>query len=280
MHSLLFVPASMPRMFDKARASGASVVIFDLEDAVRPSMKEEARRILAQHLAQRGVEPATAIRVNGLETDWCAADIELVRALRPDFVMLPKAGGPHDVARLAEQLAVPPDSGAAVRDILVVATETAGSVLSLAASDWRHPRLKGLLWGAEDLAADLGATANRDPDGHYSGPFRLARDLCLMAARKAGVLAIDAVHTGLRDLTDLRREASTARRDGFDAKAAIHPAQVAVINEVFRPDAAERGWAEAVLSSLAASESGVAMVDGAMVDAPHAARARRILGVF
>ncbi|MDN2583371.1 CoA ester lyase [Aquibium sp. ELW1220] len=276
MRSLLFVPASRPEMFRKARASGAGVVVFDLEDAVRPSMKEEARETLARHRAPHGEGPATAIRVNGLKTGWCEGDIELVRALRPDFVMLPKAEGPHDVARIAERL----DSGSSAPGILAVATETSASVLSLAASDWRHPRLKGLLWGAEDLAADLGATGNRSPDGSYSGPFRLARDLCLMAARKAGVLAIDAVHTAFRDLDDLRREAEQARRDGFDAKAAIHPAQVEVINAVFRPDAQELRWAEAVLASLAASGDGVAVVDGAMVDAPHASRARRILGVL
>jgi citrate lyase subunit beta/citryl-CoA lyase len=276
MRSLLFVPASRPDMFRKAQASGAGIVVFDLEDAVRPSMKEEARETLARHLAPHGEGPATAIRVNGLKTGWCEADIELVRALRPDFVMLPKAEGPHDVARIAERL----DIGSSAPGILAVATETSASVLSLAASDWRHPRLKGLLWGAEDLAADLGAIGNRGPDGSYSGPFRLARDLCLMAARKAGVLAIDAVHTAFRDLDDLRREAKQARRDGFDAKAAIHPAQVEVINAVFRPDAQERRWAEAVLASLAASGDGVAVVDGAMVDAPHASRARRILGVL
>ncbi len=275
MHSLLFVPASMPKMFHKARASGASVVIFDLEDAVRPSMKEEARDMLARHFPPRGEGPATAIRVNGLDTTWFAADIELVRAIGPTFVMLPKADGPQDVARIAARLS----DGLPAPDILVVATETVSSVLSLAASDWRHPRLKGLLWGAEDLAADLGATANRDPEGGYSGPFRLARDLCLMAARRAGVLAIDAVHTSFRDLNDLRREAEQARRDGFDAKAAIHPAQVEVINSVFRPSAEERRWAEAVLSALAESKGGVAVVDGAMVDAPHASRARRILGI-
>lgn len=274
MRSLLFVPASVPRMFGKAQASGADIVIYDLEDAVRPDMKDESRAMLAQQLASRANGPATAIRINGLDTEWAAADIELVRSLSPDYVMLPKADGPDDVATLAERV----DGGNGGPGILVVATETASSVLSLVARDWRHPRLKGLLWGAEDLAADLGATDNRAADGSYSSPFRLARDLCLMAARRAGVIAIDAVHTDFRDLDDLRREATEARRDGFKAKAAIHPGQVEIINSVFRPDEAEVRWAETVLAALAASDSGVAVVDGAMVDAPHAARARRILG--
>ncbi|KAF0135034.1 MAG: citrate lyase subunit beta / citryl-CoA lyase, partial [Xanthobacteraceae bacterium] len=184
--------------------------------------------------------------------------------------------GPEDVAELAGRIAaLEPEAGRT--GILVVATETVGSVLSLAAQDWRHPRLRGMLWGGEDLAAELGATANRAADGAYTSPFRLARDLCLMAARRAGVLAIDAVHTDIRDLDALATEAEAARRDGFDGKAAIHPSQVDVINAVFRPSDAEIAWAHRVLEALAASATGIALVDGQMVDAPHAARARRIL---
>jgi citrate lyase subunit beta/citryl-CoA lyase len=275
MRSLLFVPASMPRMFEKARASKADVVIYDLEDAVQPAAKTEARELLMRHLAPPAPGwPAVAIRVNGLSTDWCREDIEVVSAIKPDYVMLPKAEGAQDVAKLAERLG----DGLEQTGILVVATETVASVLSLAAASWTHPRLKGMLWGAEDLSADLGATSNRNADGTYSSPFRLARDLCLMAARKAGVIAIDAVHTQLRDLDDLRQEADAARRDGFDAKAAIHPSQVAVINDVFHPSDDEVSWARRILEALAGSATGVAVVDGVMMDAPHAARARRILG--
>lgn len=275
MRSLLFVPANMPRMFEKARASKADVVIYDLEDAVQPAAKVEARDVLVRHLAPVGPgQPAVAIRVNGLTTDWCREDIEVVSAIKPAYVMLPKAEGPEDIAKLVERMG----DGLDQTGVLVVATETVASVLSLSATSWRHPRLKGMLWGAEDLAADLGATTNRMEDGAYSSPFRLARDLCLMAARRAGVTAIDAVHTQLRDLDDLRNEADAARRDGFDAKAAIHPAQVAVINDVFRPTSDEMSWARKVLDALAVSATGVAVVDGVMMDAPHAARARRILG--
>lgn len=275
MRTLLFVPAIAPHMFRKARESGADVVIYDLEDAVQPARKEEARTALNAGLAERDRSlAATAIRVNALGTPWFDADVELVRAMSPDYVMLPKTTGSADVDALAGRL-----GDACPARILAVATETASSVLSLSSQPWAHPRLHGLLWGAEDLAADLGATANRDAAGAYSSPFRLARDLCLMAARRAGVLAIDAVCTDFRDLDGLRREAAQARGDGFDAKAAIHPAQVGVINDVFTPDVEQRRWADTVLSALAASDTGVAVVDGAMVDAPHAARARRILGL-
>jgi len=275
MRSLLFVPANMPRMFEKARASKADVVIYDLEDAVQPAAKAEAREVLVRHLAPREQgQPAVAIRVNGLKTNWCREDIKVVSTIKPDYVMLPKAEGSDDIETLVACLG----SDLEKTGVLIVATETVASVLSLAATSWSHPRLKGMLWGAEDLAADLGATTSRTASGEYSSPFRLARDLCLMAARKAGVTAIDAVHTQFRNIDDLRKEADAARRDGFDAKAAIHPAQVAVINDVFRPNSDEVSWARRVLDALATSATGVAVVDGVMMDAPHAARARRILG--
>ncbi|MBX9587728.1 MAG: CoA ester lyase [Hyphomonadaceae bacterium] len=271
----MFVPANVPPMCAKARASGADVVIYDLEDAVQPDAKAEAREVLRQELASRSESgPATAIRINGLKTAWCSSDVELIRALSPDYVMLPKTEGPGDIDALARLLG----SGCDRTGILAIATETVTSVLSLTSTDWRHPRLKGMLWGAEDLAADLGATANRMPDGSYAGPFRLARDLCLLAARGAGVLAIDAVSTDFRNLSDLREEAALARRDGFDAKAAIHPAQVGVINNVFHPSESEQVWARAVFAAMAGSGTGIGVVDGEMVDAPHLARARRILG--
>lgn len=277
MRSFLFVPAGSPKMLEKSLSSTADVVILDLEDAVQPAAKAEARALLAAHLSSRPRGgPKVAVRVNGLGTPWVRDDLAAVVPPGPDLVMLPKTEGPEDVAGLAALIApLEPEEGRT--GILVVATETVASVLSLAAAPWAHPRLRGMLWGGEDLAADLGATANRTADGAYAGPFRLARDLCLMAARRAGVLAIDAVHTDLRDLDALAAEAEAARRDGFDGKAAIHPAQVEVINRVFRPTEAEIVWARAVLEALSASATGIALVGGQMVDAPHAARARRIL---
>lgn len=277
MRTFLFVPAGSARMLEKSVASPADAVILDLEDAVRPAAKDEARALLAHHLAHRDRSgPKVAVRVNGAGTDWHDDDLAAMVPLKPDLIMLPKAEGPEDVARLSGRIAsLEPEPGHT--GILVVATETVSAVLQLAAAPWGHPRLRGLLWGGEDLAADLGATANRRDDGTYASPFRLARDLCLMAARRAGALAIDAVFTDPGDPEGLRVEAEEARRDGFDGKAAIHPAQVDIIDAVFRPSRDEIAWAERVLAALAGAETGIATVDGRMVDAPHAARARRIL---
>jgi len=264
-------------MLAKSRESDADVVIFDLEDAVQIGAKQEARELLVAHLGERMASgPRVAVRVNGLRTPWIDDDLRAVIPLAPDYVMLPKSEGSADVTDLAARVA-PLERDGQFTKFLVVATETVASVLSLASEPWSHPRLSGLLWGAEDLAADLHATRNRTASGSYSSPFRLARDLCLMAARRAGVMAIDAVYTDVRNLEALDAEAREARLDGFDGKAAIHPSQVGVINTVFRPTEAEIAWSVSVLAALEASATGVAVVDGQMVDAPHAARARMIL---
>lgn len=139
-----------------------------------------------------------------------------------------------------------------------------------------HPRLAGLLWGGEDLSAAIGATANRDQSGGYTAPFALARSLCLLASRAAGVTPIDAVFTDFRDGAGLTRETEAARRDGFSAKAAIHPSQVEIINRCFTPTQAEHEWATRVIAAFEASSTGVLQLDGVMLDAPHLAQARRI----
>ena len=279
MRSLLFVPGHSEKMMAKSLGSGADVLIFDLEDAVHPDSKPAARRLVAEALAGRtGAGPARYVRVNALDTAWCADDVEAVMPARPDGIMLPKPEGPEDLDRLDALMTrweSAADKGRA--KIIPVCTETAAATLSLAAKSWARPRLAGLLWGGEDLSAAIGATANRDDRGQYTAPFALARSLCLFAARAAGVAPIDAVFTDFRDSEALRRETDAARRDGFSAKAAIHPAQVDIINRAFTPTEAERLWAERVLAAFEGSDAGVVQLDGVMLDAPHRAQARRIM---
>jgi citrate lyase subunit beta/citryl-CoA lyase len=282
MRSLLFVPGNSPKMMAKAAASGADVIVLDLEDAVHPDAKVAARRLVAETLATSASgAPARYVRVNALDSEWCAGDLEAVLPARPDGIMLPKAEGPEDLHRLAgliERLEVPAGSG--LTKIIVVCTETPAATLLLAAKSWAHPRLAGLLWGGEDLSAAIGATANRDEDGRYTAPFAFARSLCLFAARAAGVVPIDAVFTDFRDSDALARETDAARRDGFSAKAAIHPAQIEIINQRFTPTEVERNWAERVLAAFGASDTGVVQIGGVMLDAPHLAQARRIMASF
>jgi citrate lyase subunit beta / citryl-CoA lyase len=280
MRSLLFIPGHSVRMMAKAPGSGADVVILDLEDAVHPDSKAVSRRFVAEALANRGAaRPAHYVRVNALDSAWCAEDVEAVMPARPDGIMLPKPQGPEDLYRL-DALMTRYELSGATTGIIAVCTETPAATLSLAARSWAHPRLAGLLWGGEDLSAAIGATSNRDEHSRYTEPFALARSLCLLAARAAGVAPIDSVFTNFRDAEGLARETDAARRDGFSAKAAIHPAQVEIINRCFTPTDGERRWAERVLAAFEASDSGVVQIDGVMMDAPHLAQARRIITSF
>jgi citrate lyase subunit beta / citryl-CoA lyase len=279
VRSLLFAPGGSAKMMAKAVAGDADAVIFDLEDAVDPDKKVEARRFVVEALeAASPTGRRVYVRVNPLDSPWCLHDLDAVLPLRPRGIMLPKLTGPGDLDRLDALIGErEPRECAGSTDVIAICTETATATLSLAATSWRRPRLTGLLWGGEDLAAELGATSNRDSSGGYAAPFVLARGLCLLAARAAGVRPIDAVFPDFRDLDGLARESDAARRDGFGAKASIHPSQVEVINKAFSYTKAERDWAQRVVSALPSGGSGVAQIGGAMVDAPHLTQARRIL---
>ncbi len=281
MRSLLFAPGIADRMMQKALAGPADLVVLDLEDSVPPAGKAAARQAVAATLAvarAAGSSKQLYVRINPLDGPWSAADLAAILPAQPDGIMLPKPDGPEDVARLAALLEAGEVAGhAGSTRIIAICTETAAGTLSLAGRSWRHPRLAGLLWGGEDLAAVIGASANRDADGRYTGPFQMARNLCLLAARAAGVAPIDAVYTDFRNPDGLAQEAAAARRDGFSAKAAIHPAQVEIINQAFSYTDAERDWARRVVAALQDGAIGAAQLDGQMVDLPHLAQARRIL---
>lgn len=284
MRSLLFVPADSEKKLAKGMESGADALILDLEDSVaaasKPRAREMARDFLGQHAARKD-RPLLVVRVNALDTGLTDADLDAVVGARPDLVMLPKSQSGSDVAHLDAKLTAREamagiDEGAV--GILVVATETAAAIFTLGTYQGASPRLAGLTWGAEDLSADIGAETNRGPDGRHTEPFRLARSLCLMGAVAAGVQPIDTVFPAFRDIDGLRRECEEARRDGFTAKMAIHPAQVPVINDVFTPTAAAIAEAEAVMAAFAAQPAaGVVNIGGEMFDRPHLVRAERLL---
>jgi citrate lyase subunit beta/citryl-CoA lyase len=278
VRSLLFVPGDSPRKVAKAAASSADVVIFDLEDAVRPDAKSEARSIVRAALEAPRGGPLRYVRVNSLGAPGCDEDLEAVLPLQPDGVMLPKLEGPHDLVTVSDKIErLEPADRAGRTKIIAVCTETPAATLSLASRSWAHPRLAGLLWGGEDLSVALGSATNRDDAGLYTAPFALARSLCLLAARAAGATPIDAVFTNFRNDAGLRNEAEAARRDGFSAKAAIHPAQIETINACFSPTDAERAWAQRVIEAFERDSSGALQLDGGMLDAPHLERARRIM---
>ena len=284
MRSLLFVPADGGKKLDKAMASGADAVIVDLEDSIAPESKAAARApalaFLKEAVAQAN-RPRILVRINGLETGLADDDLQAVVAGKPDAILLPKAEGGASVIHLDAKLTareamhgIAPGSIA----IFALATETAKAMFAAGTYGGASARLKGLTWGAEDLSAELGAAANRDKDGQWLDPYRLARSLCLAGAAAAQVPPLDTVYVDYRNEAGLRRECEEAKRDGFTGKLAIHPAQVAVMNDVFSASATEIAHAKAVVAAFAAKPgAGAVGIEGKMYDRPHLARAKALL---
>jgi citrate lyase subunit beta/citryl-CoA lyase len=285
MRSLLFVPADSPRKLEKSMSTGADALIVDLEDSIALDGKERARQSAAAFLRETVAAPARPyliVRVNSLQTGLTDADLDAVIPQKPDAIMLPKAEGGASVIHADAKIAVR-EATAELPDgrvrIIAIATETAASLFLAGTFRNASARLSALTWGAEDLSAELGAEANRDAQGRFLDPYRLARTLCLAGAGAAEVPALDTVYVDFRDDKGFRRECGEARRDGFAGKMAIHPSQVPVINEVFTPTPEVLAQAQAIVDAFAANpDAGVASLGGVMIDRPHLARSRRLLG--
>lgn len=264
--SFLFAPGDDPELMRKAADGDADVVVFDLEDAVAPADKDRARAAVRDVLEDVSTTSRVCVRVNPIEAGAVDDLDEVLKAGRPESLMLPKTRSAADVATLD---ALADEHGVTLPVLALI--ETAAGVLAstdIAEAD----RTDALLFGAEDLAADIGAT--RTTDGTE---VLYARQRTVLAASAAGIDAIDTVYTAYRDLDGLREETAFAARLGFDGKMAIHPDQVPVINEAFTPDADRIEWAERVVAADAETDAGVFQVDGQMIDAPLVTQAERIL---
>ncbi|PWK61848.1 CoA ester lyase [Aminobacter sp. AP02] len=283
MRSLLFVPGDSEKKLERGFSSGADVVIVDLEDSVSADNKGHARGVAADFIASRRNETRAAIyvRVNDLSTGLTDDDLRAIVPMAPDGIMLPKSNSGADVQQLSTKLRVHeaenglPDGAIGIIPII---TETATGVLATGSYAGASARVSGLTWGAEDLSAAIGARATRDSSGRYTDVFRLARAMTVLGAAAADVAAIDTVFVNFRHAEALRAECLDAERDGFTAKMAIHPDQVAVINEAFTPSAEAIAHAEAVVVAFrTAGNPGVVGIDGQMYDRPHLRRAERLL---
>ena len=273
MRSLLFVPGDRPDRMEKALGSGADGLILDLEDAVAPSAKPEARRMVAEFLAAHGGAPLW-VRINPIDGPEADRDLTAILHAHPHGIVLPKAEGGASVGELARRLT---ERGNVSAQILAIATETPAAIFQLGSYGGAR-RLAGLTWGAEDLPAAIGASTSREEDGRYTPPYELARSLCLFGAAAAGVAPIETVYPAFRDLEGLAAYAARGRRDGFVGMMAIHPAQVPVINQAFTPSEAEVAHARAVVEAFEASpDAGVLSLDGKMIDRPHLLQAQRTL---
>lgn len=256
--SALYMPASNARAIEKARGLPADMIILDLEDAVKPGMKDEAREAAVDAMAEGFGDRLTAIRINGLETEWHRADLAAARQARCDFVVLPKAEDAAAVAELAER----------VRKPLLVMIETPRGVLNapeIAAIE----DVAGLLVGANDLAHAL-----RLPPKAGRASLAMALQSILLAARAADIWALDSVFNDLNAPEALLAECVEGRLLGFDGKTLIHPNQIDAANQAYSPSAEEIEEARAL---IAAASGGAERFRDRMVETMHVDMARQLL---
>lgn len=282
MRSWLFAPGDSQKKIEKAASGSADIVLFDLEDAVAEEEKPKARELVSAFLKTQSAEARRRlwVRVNPLDGPHTLADLAAIMPGAPGGIMLPKARGRHDTEVLDHYLSaleVANGIEQGTTKVLVLVTETAEGMLNTGVYK-DAPRVIALSWGAEDLADDLGASENRNPDGSYGFTYELARSMCLLGAAAAGVAAIETIQGDFKDLDGLRRRAEKVRRDGYRGMLAIHPAQVDVINDAFTPSEEELAAAQEIVDLFAANPGvGTIGYKGAMLDRPHLARAKNLL---
>lgn len=280
--SFLFVPGDSENKLQKAADSDADALIVDLEDSVTAKARPAARKLVTEFLGE-AFRPDCWVRINPLDNEDSDKDLEAIVAAAPHGVVLPKASGGGDIKKLAERLdklEAACGDGEGVTRILPIVTERPAALFRMHEYCDASSRLAALTWGAEDLSAAVGASSNRDVAGAWLPPYQLARSLCLFAAAAASVPAIDTVYTNFRDTRGLAEYAGNARRDGFTGMLAIHPGQIAPINDAFMPSADEIERARRIVQLFANnSDLGVLQLDGEMIDRPHLLKAQRVLDV-
>ncbi len=286
VRSWLYVPGDNDRKLSKCDASGSDAIVLDLEDSVaekkRPTARQKVREFLeARPIADRKYQ--LWVRINAYD-DSALVDLAAVVGAAPDGIVLPKIDSPEDVQRLSHQLdALEVREGLPLGQtkIVAVATETASAVLRLPEfASVKLPRLIGLNWGAEDLSAAIGASTNTDSSGRWALTYRWTRSAVLLAAKAAGVQAIETVYVDYKDTEGLRASCREAAQEGFTSRAAIHPDQIAPINEAFAPSPEDVQLAQKIVAAFDNAEGvGTIGIDGKMFDIPHLKRARHVLAL-
>ncbi|MGI3169165.1 HpcH/HpaI aldolase/citrate lyase family protein [Pseudooceanicola sp. C21-150M6] len=265
--SVLYIPGSKERALDKARGLACDAIIFDLEDAVTPDAKGAARETLKAALVEGGYgERAKIIRINGLDTDWGADDVKVLKDAGADAFLLPKVNSVKDIEALDDLLGGETAIWAMIETPLGVL-----NALEIAA----HPRLKGFVAGTNDLAKELNCRSRAD-----RLPMMFALQQMLLAARAYDVICVDGVHNQYLDEEGLAAECEQGRDLGFDGKTLIHPAQVAGANTAFAPTEAEIDLAKRQIEAheeIERTGQGVAVVDGKIVENLHVETAKKLL---
>ena len=278
-----FVPGANEKMLMKSIDSAADCLILDLEDAVTPDRKDDAREIVANWLGDVdfGVKERT-VRMNPLDTPWGLKDLEVTMRHAPDAYVVPKVSTLEElntidaeISRWEKEYGHPEGQVG----LILVATETPLGALNIQTFP-QCQRVVAMSWGAEDLSASLGAPRNRKPDGTYLDVFRHCRNMTLLASVAGGVQPVDTVFVDLKDSDGLRAECEEAAWSGFTGKITIHPSQIEIVNAAFTPSNADVDHAKRLVEAFAEAEKQGLMAisfEGQMVDVPHLTRARRLL---
>lgn len=275
--SMMFVPGNNPGMLQNAGIYGADTVIFDLEDSVAVTEKDAARQLVHNAIKYISYPCEVAVRINHIQTPFGRDDLAAVLAARPDFIRLPKAETAADIQEVAAVIdeaegnyGYPPGS---IK--MMAAIETAKGLLNALAIATASPRMVAVAIGGEDFVADLKTSRSRAGTEMFA-----ARGHLVLAARAAGIQAIDTVFSDVNDEEGFRLEAETIKQMGFDGKSVINPRQIRLVHAIFAPTAEEVTKARRILEAYRealARKSGVIALDGKMIDAPIVIRAERIL---
>lgn len=283
--SLHFVPGGSEKMFEKSLGLAADALILDLEDAVTPDRKDEARKQVASWLRDVDFgDKERLVRINPLDTAWGRDDLETVMASAPDGIVFPKVidlGDMEQLDAIVSDLEQQNNIAVGSTHVVAVGTEEAAAIFNLS-SMVRHKRMSGVAWGAEDLSVSLGAKAKRDENGQYLEVFSFTRSICLLAAVAAKVQPIDAVFVDIKDSEGLRRECKTGADMGYTGKLTIHPNQIEIVNAAFTPSDAEIAEARELVDAFEENRKKGLMAfsfKGQMVDVPHLKRAQRTLSL-
>jgi len=281
--SLHFVPGANDKMFSKSLASSADSLILDLEDAVTPKKKDDARQVIKDWLNSADFSgKEKTVRINPIDSPWGLKDIEVVMQGHPDSLVIPKVSSYQELQTLDDAL-THWESQLELQEksvnLILIATETPASILNLP-SFTDCERVAALSWGAEDLAASLGSTRNRGPDGSYLDIYKHCRNMTLICAAAGNVQPIDTVFVDFKDSKGLQNDCEEASWMGYTGKMTIHPDQLEVVNAAFSPGETEVSTAKRLIEAFAEAEKQGLMAiafEGQMVDVPHLNRAKKLL---
>jgi citrate lyase subunit beta/citryl-CoA lyase len=277
--SMLFMPGSNTRAMEKARTLPVDGIILDLEDAVAPDAKEDARRQIVETVKLGGFGPREIfIRTNGVDSPWFSEDIDAAVKARPDAILVPKIASAQQVEMIGQRLL---DIHADLHIRLWVMIETPSALFNIreiaAAARDSETRLAGFVLGTNDLAKE---TRARHVPGRL--PMLTWMSSCILAAHAYGIDILDSVYNDFRDLDGFARECHEARDLGFDGKSIIHPAQIDACNAAFSPDAKDVAEARAIIAAFDMPENegkGVISIDGRMIERMHGDTARRTVAI-